>query len=79
MASEALGDATLRRVEWLTLALGGLGAAWAAWRWGWRGAAGMALGAGISWINFRWLKGQRAGLRSGGDAAGRLGNGARSG
>jgi hypothetical protein len=57
MASEGLGDATVRRVEWLTLALGGLGVAWAAWRWGWRGAAGMALGAGMSWVNFRWLKG----------------------
>ena len=57
MASEALGNATVRRVEWLTLALGGLGVAWAAWRWGWRGAVGIGLGAGISWINFRWLKG----------------------
>jgi hypothetical protein len=54
---EALGNATVRRVEWLTLVLGGLGAAWAAWHWGWRGAVGLALGAGISWLNFRWLKG----------------------
>ena len=57
MASEVLGNATIRRVEWLTLVIGGLGVAWAGWRWGWRGAVGMALGAGISWINFRWLKG----------------------
>ena len=27
MAAEAFGSATLRRVEWLTLALGGLGTA----------------------------------------------------
>ena len=57
MANEPLGDATIRRVEWLTLGLGGLGVVWAGWRWGWRGAVGMALGAGIAWINFRWLKG----------------------
>ncbi len=57
MAAEAFGSATLRRVEWLTLTLGGLGAAWAAWRWGWRGGLGLALGAVLSWINFRWLKG----------------------
>lgn len=56
-AAETLGNATVKRVEWLTLVLGGLAAAWAGWRWGWRGAAGLALGAGISWINFRWLKG----------------------
>jgi hypothetical protein len=54
--AEAFGSTTLRRIEWLTLALGGLGAAWAAWRWGWRGGVGLALGAGLSWLNFRWLK-----------------------
>jgi len=57
MPDEAFGSATLRRVEWLTLALGGLGTALAAWRWGWRGGLGVALGAVLSWINFRWLKG----------------------
>jgi hypothetical protein len=57
MPDEAFGSATLRRVEWLTLALGGLGTALAAWRWGWRGALGVALGTVLSWINFRWLKG----------------------
>lgn len=57
MANESFGSATLRRIEWLTLALGGLGAAAAAWRWGWRGSAGLAIGAVLSWINFRWLKG----------------------
>jgi len=56
MANEPLGSATLRRIEWLTLALGGLGAVWAAWRWGWRGALGLALGALLSWLNYRWLK-----------------------
>ncbi len=57
MAGEPFGTAALRRIEWLTLLLGGAGAAWGGWRWGWRGSAAVALGAGISWINFRWLKG----------------------
>lgn len=57
MASEPFGSATLRRIEWLTLALGGLAAAGAGWRWGWRGGVGLAIGAALSWVNFRWLKG----------------------
>ena len=57
MPDEAFGSATLRRVEWLTLTLGGLGSALAALWWGWRGALGVALGTVLSWINFRWLKG----------------------
>jgi hypothetical protein len=62
MPAEIFGDAILRRVEWLTLLLGGVGAVWAGWRWGWRGALGLALGAILSWINFRWLKGGVRGL-----------------
>lgn len=57
MASEAFGSAALRRIEWLTLALGAAGSVAAGWRWGWRGALGLATGAILSWINFRWLKG----------------------
>jgi ATP synthase I chain len=57
MADEAFGTATLRRVEWLTLALGGAGAVWAALRWGWQGAAAVLVGTALSWLNFRWLKG----------------------
>ena len=57
MASEAFGSATLRRIEWLTLALGSAGSIAAGWRWGWRGAVGLAIGAILSWLNFRWLKG----------------------
>ena len=57
MAAEPFGTAAVRRVEWLTLVLGGVGAAWAGWRWGWRGSAGLALGSVVSWLNFRWLKG----------------------
>ena len=54
---EVLGGATLRRVEWLTLALGSAATIWAAWHWGWRGALGLAIGVILSWVNFRWLKG----------------------
>ena len=36
------------------IAAAGLVLAWA-WR-GWRYGAGFALGAGASWLNFRWLK-----------------------
>ena len=57
MASEPFGTATLRRIEWLTLGLGGGGAAWAGTRWGWQGSVGLAVGAVLSWVNFRWLKG----------------------
>jgi hypothetical protein len=45
-----------RRIERLTLALGLAGAVFALIRWGWRSAAGLALGAGLMWLNFRWLK-----------------------
>jgi hypothetical protein len=57
MGNEAFGSATLRRIEWLTLALGAAGCVAAGWRWGWRGAVGLAVGALLSWIDFRWLKG----------------------
>lgn len=66
MARNAFSDASVRRIEWLTLAAGGVGTAWAASRWGWRGAAGLALGAAISWVNFRWIKGS---VRTFGQAA----------
>ena len=45
-----------RRIEWFTLALGLAGAVFAAVRWGWRPGAGVALGAMLTWLNFRWLK-----------------------
>lgn len=45
-----------RRVEWLTAVLGVVGAAFAFVRWGWAWGAGVALGAAITWVNFRWLK-----------------------
>jgi hypothetical protein len=57
VAIEVFGDAVMVRIERLTLLLGLAGTVWAAFRWGWRGAAGLALGALLSWVNFRWLKG----------------------
>lgn len=45
-----------RRIERLTLALGLAGAVFAFLRWGWRSGVGLALGAGLMWLNFRWLK-----------------------
>jgi hypothetical protein len=45
-----------QRIERLTLVLGLAGAAFAFARWGWRPGAGVALGAALAWLNFRWLK-----------------------
>jgi len=45
-----------RRIERLTLAFGIIGALFAFARWGWRSGVGLALGAGLMWLNFRWLK-----------------------
>jgi len=45
-----------QRIERLTLALGLAGTVFAFIRWGWRSGVGLALGAGLTWINFRWLK-----------------------
>ena len=45
-----------RRVEWLTAAIGLAGMLVTLARWGWLAGAGVAVGAGLTWINFRWLK-----------------------
>ena len=45
-----------RRIEWLTLVLGLSAAAFAAARWGWAWGGGVLCGAGLTWINFHWLK-----------------------
>ena len=44
------------RIEWMTLAFGLVGAVFVFLRWGWRPGAGVALGAALAWLNFRWLK-----------------------
>jgi hypothetical protein len=44
------------RIEWMTLAFGLAAALIVLLRWGWRPGAGVALGAALAWLNFRWLK-----------------------
>ena len=45
-----------RRIEYLTIGIGASGALCAAIFWNLRSAAGVAVGALLSWLNFRWLK-----------------------
>ncbi len=53
---ELLYDRAMRRTAGLILAFAAAGtAATFAWR-GWTWAAGFALGAAASWLNFRWFK-----------------------
>jgi hypothetical protein len=53
--SEHFYEAVERRIERLTLVAGGTGAFLSAWKWGWRAGLGFAVGALLSWMNFRWL------------------------
>jgi len=54
--SDSIYVAAEHRIEWLTLAFGLAGAAFVLVRWGLRPGAGVALGAALAWLNFRWLK-----------------------
>jgi hypothetical protein len=54
--SDSIYVAAEHRIEWMTLAFGLAGAVFVLLRWGWRPAAGVALGAALAWLNFRWLK-----------------------
>ena len=54
--SDAFYRAAERRIEWLTLGLGAAAAVVVAVRWGWRAALGLAVGAALAWLNYRWLK-----------------------
>lgn len=53
---DAFYRAAERRIEYLTLGLGAAATLVAAVRWGWRAGAGLALGAALAWVNYRWLK-----------------------
>lgn len=53
--SEQFYEAVERRIEWLTLVVGGMGAFISGWKWGWRAGLGFVIGAILSWLNFRWL------------------------
>jgi hypothetical protein len=54
--SDSIYVAAEHRIEWMTLAFGLAGAVFVLLRWGSRPAAGVALGAALAWLNFRWLK-----------------------
>lgn len=55
-ADEAFYAAAERRIEYLTLAIGAAGVVCASIFWDIRAGVGVAIGAAISWINFRWMK-----------------------
>ncbi len=56
VAEVSPGAGTERRIAWLTLLIGfAAGGIVAALRDRWWGA-GLAIGAGLAWLNFRWLK-----------------------
>jgi hypothetical protein len=54
--SDSTYVAAEHRIEWMTLAFGLGGAATVLVRWGWRAGVGVAIGAALAWLNFRWLK-----------------------
>lgn len=54
--SENFYAAAERRIEWLTAVVGIAGALFAMARWGKLAGAGVAVGAALTWLNFRWLK-----------------------
>jgi ATP synthase I subunit len=45
-----------RRIEYLTVAIGAAVAIGVAIFWNWRAGVGVACGAALSWINYRWMK-----------------------
>ena len=55
-SDEAFYAAAERRIEYLTIGIGAAGAVGAAIGWGIRAGIGVAIGALLSWINFRWMK-----------------------
>jgi len=55
-ADERFYAAAERRIEYLTLGIGAVGTAGAAILWGISTGVGFAMGAALSWLNFRWMK-----------------------
>ena len=45
-----------RRIEWLIAGIGVFATAATWFFWGGRAAAGLAAGAALSWVNYRWMK-----------------------
>jgi ATP synthase I chain len=58
--------ARVMRTMLLVAMIGSLAALWRGWTYG----GGFALGAWLSWLNFRWLRGFIAGLGPGGKPSG---------
>ncbi len=54
--SEAFYAAAERRIEYLTAGIGVVAAVAVAIHWGRRPGLGVAAGAALSWINYRWMK-----------------------
>jgi hypothetical protein len=56
MDDQVFLERAMRRIQVLMTVMSGAGAIAAFIHGGWRWAAGFLLGAGASWLNFRWLK-----------------------
>ena len=61
MAAPMAGDeefyrAAERRIEWLIAGIGAIATAATWFVWGGRAASGVAAGAILSWVNYRWMK-----------------------
>ena len=54
--ADSIYVAAEHRIERMTAAFGLAAAAIVLVRWGWRPGGGVALGAALAWLNFRWLK-----------------------
>lgn len=55
-ADGAFYAAAERRIEYLTVGIGAAAAIAAGTEWGFRVGVGVAIGALLSWLNFRWMK-----------------------
>jgi hypothetical protein len=53
---DAFYAAAERRIEYLTVAIGVIASIAVAIHWGAKSGAGLAVGAALSWINYRWMK-----------------------
>jgi small-conductance mechanosensitive channel len=53
---DAFYAAAERRIEYLTVVIGIVAAIAVAIHWGLKSGLGVATGAALSWINFRWMK-----------------------
>jgi hypothetical protein len=53
---DAFYAAAERRIEYLTVAIGVIASVAVAIHWGAKSGVGLAAGAALSWINYRWMK-----------------------